>query len=122
VCSAGQPEGFECATLLAFCADEPHFRAPQDVAAGAREVRQFATDATTTIGWRASARIPRDASPVPASLEESAMMTILVVLAALMLLGALPAWPHSRRWGYYPGGGLGSLVLILLVLVATGRL
>jgi len=50
------------------------------------------------------------------------LMTILVVLAVLMLLGALPTWPHSRGWGYYPSGGLGILVLILLVLVLTGRL
>ncbi len=50
------------------------------------------------------------------------LMTILVVLAVLMLLGALPTWPHSRSWGYYPSGGLGILVLILLVLLATGRL
>ncbi len=39
-----------------------------------------------------------------------------------MLLGALPAWPYSRSWGYYPSGGLGLVVVILLVLVLTGRL
>ena len=50
------------------------------------------------------------------------LMTILIVLAVLMLLGALPTWPHSRSWGYYPSGGLGLLVLILLVLLVTGRL
>jgi hypothetical protein len=50
------------------------------------------------------------------------MMTILIVLAALMLLGALPAWPHSRSWGYAPSGGLGVVVLILVILVLTGRL
>jgi hypothetical protein len=50
------------------------------------------------------------------------MMTILLVLAVLMLLGALPTWPHSRSWGYYPSGGLGLVVLILLVLLVTGRL
>jgi hypothetical protein len=50
------------------------------------------------------------------------MMTILIVLAVLMLLGALPTWPHSRSWGYYPSGGLGLVVLILLVLLVTGRL
>ena len=50
------------------------------------------------------------------------LMTILLVLFVLMLLGALPTWPHSRSWGYYPSGGLGILVLILLVLLVTGRL
>ncbi len=50
------------------------------------------------------------------------LMTILLVLFVLMLLGALPTWPHSRSWGYYPSGGLGLLVLILLVLLVTGRM
>ncbi len=50
------------------------------------------------------------------------MLTILIVLAVLMLVGALPSWPHSRNWGYYPSGGLGVVVLILVVLLLTGRL
>lgn len=50
------------------------------------------------------------------------MVTILVVLAVLMLLGAIPAWPHSRNWGYGPSGGLGVVLLILLILLLTGRL
>jgi hypothetical protein len=45
------------------------------------------------------------------------MFTILLVVLILMLLGALPAWPYSRSWGYYPSGGLGLVVVILLVLV-----
>jgi len=49
-------------------------------------------------------------------------MTILLVILILMLLGAVPAWPYSRNWGYAPSGGLGLVVLILLVLVLTGRL
>ena len=48
--------------------------------------------------------------------------TILIVLLILMLLGALPSWPHSRNWGYGPSGGLGLVVLILLILLLTGRL
>jgi hypothetical protein len=48
--------------------------------------------------------------------------TILLVILVLMLLGAIPAWPHSRSWGYGPSGGLGLLVIILLILVLTGRL
>jgi hypothetical protein len=53
---------------------------------------------------------------------EKNMITILIVLAVLMLIGAVPAWPHSRSWGYGPSGGLGLVVLILVVLVLTGRL
>jgi len=49
------------------------------------------------------------------------MITILLVLAVLMLLGAVPAWPYSRSWGYGPSGGLGLVVLILLILIVTGR-
>jgi hypothetical protein len=48
--------------------------------------------------------------------------TILLVLLILALIGALPTWPHSRSWGYFPTGGLGLVVLILLLLVLTGRL
>ena len=48
--------------------------------------------------------------------------TILLVILILMLIGALPTWPHSRSWGAYPSGGLGIVVIILLILVLTGRL
>ncbi|HUT08912.1 MAG TPA: DUF3309 family protein [Thermoguttaceae bacterium] len=48
--------------------------------------------------------------------------TILLVILILFLLGALPAWPHSRSWGYGPSGGLGLVVVVLLVLVLMGRL
>jgi hypothetical protein len=50
------------------------------------------------------------------------MGTILLVILILMLLGAIPTWPHSRNWGYGPSGGLGLVVIILLILVLTGRL
>ena len=50
------------------------------------------------------------------------MITILIVILVLMLLGALPNWQHSRNWGYFPSGGLGIVVLILVVLLLTGRL
>jgi hypothetical protein len=50
------------------------------------------------------------------------MITVLIIILVLALVGALPAWPHSRSWGYYPSGGLGLLVLILLVLLIAGRL
>jgi hypothetical protein len=48
--------------------------------------------------------------------------TILVVILILALCGALPTWGHSRSWGYGPSGGLGLVLLILIVLVVTGRL
>ncbi len=50
------------------------------------------------------------------------MITILIVLAVLMLVGAIPAWPHSRGWGYGPSGGLGLILLIVLILALTGRI
>jgi hypothetical protein len=48
--------------------------------------------------------------------------TVLVVLLVLMLVGALPTWPHSRSWGYYPSGGLGVLLAVLVVLLLLGRI
>jgi hypothetical protein len=50
------------------------------------------------------------------------MITILLIILLLMLIGALPTWPHSRNWGYYPSGGLGLILVILLILVLMGRL
>lgn len=48
------------------------------------------------------------------------MITILLILLLLMMIGALPAWPHSRRWGYRPSGGLGLILLIVLILYLLG--
>ena len=50
------------------------------------------------------------------------MYTILLVVLILLLLGALPTWPHSRSWGYYPSGGLGLIVIVVIVLLLAGRL
>ncbi|MHB1619155.1 MAG: DUF3309 family protein [Sulfuricella sp.] len=50
------------------------------------------------------------------------MGTILLIIIVLMLIGAFPAWPHSRSWGYGPTGGLGLILIILLVLMLLGRL
>jgi hypothetical protein len=50
------------------------------------------------------------------------MGTILIVVLVLMLIGAFPRWPHSKDWGYYPSGGLGLVLVILLILVLAGRL
>jgi hypothetical protein len=48
--------------------------------------------------------------------------TILLIILILLLIGALPAWPYSRAWGYYPTGGLGLILLIILILVLLGRI
>jgi hypothetical protein len=48
--------------------------------------------------------------------------TILLIILILFLIGALPTWPHSRGWGYYPSGLVGIVVVILLILLLTGRL
>jgi hypothetical protein len=49
------------------------------------------------------------------------MYTILLIILVLMLIGALPTWPYSASWGYYPSGGLGLVLIIVLVLVLVGR-
>ena len=48
--------------------------------------------------------------------------TLLMIIVILMLVGALPAWPHSKGWGYYPSGGLSLVVIVLLILVLLGRI
>ena len=48
--------------------------------------------------------------------------TILLIIIILMLVGAIPSWPHSKNWGYGPSGGLGLIVIILIVLVLLGRI
>jgi hypothetical protein len=48
--------------------------------------------------------------------------TVLIVVLVLLLLGAIPRWPHSRSWGYFPSGGLGLLLLILVILLLQGRI
>ncbi|MDA0702810.1 MAG: DUF3309 family protein [Proteobacteria bacterium] len=48
--------------------------------------------------------------------------TILLIVLIIVLIGAVPTWPHSRSWGYYPSGGIGLVVVILLVLLLMGRI
>jgi len=50
------------------------------------------------------------------------MGLILIVLLVLLLAGSLPTWPHSRSWGYYPSGGLGTILVIVLILMLIGRI
>ena len=54
--------------------------------------------------------------------RSNSMGLILLILVILFLVGALPTWPHSKNWGYYPSSGLGVIVVILLVLVLAGRI
>jgi Protein of unknown function (DUF3309) len=53
----------------------------------------------------------------PGKKENRPMITILVIILILMLIGAFPAWPYSRSWGYYPSGGLGLILIIVVVLL-----
>ena len=50
------------------------------------------------------------------------MGTILLIILILLLLGALPTWPHSSKWGYGPSGGLGLVVIIIIILILMGRI
>ncbi len=50
------------------------------------------------------------------------MNLILLIIVIILLIGALPAWPYSTNWGYYPSGGIGLVLIILLILVLLGRI
>jgi hypothetical protein len=50
------------------------------------------------------------------------MSTILIIILILLLIGALPTWPYSSGWGYYPGGALGIILIIVIILALTGRI
>jgi hypothetical protein len=50
------------------------------------------------------------------------MGTILLIILILLLIGAIPAWPYSSGWGYWPSGGLGSILLIVIILALTGNI
>jgi hypothetical protein len=54
--------------------------------------------------------------------EKPMLRTILIVIVVLLLLGALPTWPYSAGWGYYPSGGLGLILIILVILILADRL
>jgi hypothetical protein len=55
-------------------------------------------------------------------LKGQVMGTILLIILILLLLSAVPVWPYSRGWGYYPGGGIGLILLIVLILILMGRI
>jgi hypothetical protein len=54
--------------------------------------------------------------------EETSMGTILLIILILLIVGALPTWPYSSGWGYYPSGGLGLILVIIIVLLLAGRI
>jgi hypothetical protein len=63
-----------------------------------------------------------DRRRLPLSEGGSMLGTILLIVLILLLLGALPTWPYSRNWGYYPGSGLGLVLAIVIILVLLGRI
>src|SRR6266480_8145428 len=65
---------------------------------------------------------PKSLAPTKLDKERRAMGTILLIILILLLIGALPAWPYSSGWGYWPSGGLGLILLILIILALTGNL
>lgn len=73
--------------------------------------------------WRASGVFPNAALlRLTVGRNKMSIGTILLIILVLMLIGAIPAWPHSRGWGYGPSGGLGLVVLILLILLLLGKI
>jgi hypothetical protein len=60
--------------------------------------------------------------PFGSESKEDAMGLILIIILVLLLLGAIPSWPYSRGWGYYPSGGIGLILLIVLILLLLGRI
>ena len=50
------------------------------------------------------------------------MRTVLIIILILLLIGAVPSWPHSRGWGYYPSGILGVILIIVIILLLLGRI
>ena len=59
---------------------------------------------------------------MPNNFETKMMRTILLIILIILLLGALPTWPYSTGWGYYPSGGLGLILVIVLILWLMGKL
>jgi hypothetical protein len=73
-------------------------------------------------GFQDQAILQKKATTLRGACVGRLMRTILLLILILLLLGALPTWPYSTGWGYYPSGGLGLILLILIILAVTGRL
>jgi hypothetical protein len=65
---------------------------------------------------------PQTAIPLPQGEHDMTLGTILLIVLILLLIGAIPSWPHSRGWGYGPSGGVGLLLVIVIVLLLMGRI
>lgn len=99
----------------------PHRETPHRTARLSRLVSGHEKDFSTAENQPAQGGGLRAGRKSP--LERNIMLgTVLVVLLILMLIGALPTWPHSKSWGYFPSGGLGLLLAILVVLLLAGRI
>jgi Protein of unknown function (DUF3309) len=83
----------------------------------------FSADATSAFQTTEHLR-DSSVSPPKGWVERGTVMlgTILIIVLILLLIGALPTWPYSTGWGYYPGGGLGLILIIVIVLVLVGRI
>lgn len=86
------------------------------------EVRQDLKQAFPMLQGRPSAAPPHAGRTVTAERKGEMIGTILLIVLILFLVGALPVWPHSSSWGYYPSGGLGLVLVILLILLLMGRI
>jgi Protein of unknown function (DUF3309) len=73
-------------------------------------------------GFRQSLQPERIEAPSQEEKESAMIGTVLIVILVLALVGALPAWPYSRSWGYYPTGGLGLILMILIILMLLGQI
>jgi uncharacterized membrane protein len=90
------------------------------VAPGAQGVERYAPDARTRAVVQMTWRAPRLSRGRSLGRRE-AMIIILLVVLLLVMMGSVPSWPHSRNWGYYPSGGLGLVLLVLVILLLAGR-
>jgi len=74
-------------------------------------------------GWAETPACQAAFTPrIPEKRGVFAMGTVLLIILVLLLLGALPSWPYSAGWGYYPSGGLGLVLLIVIILLVMGRI
>lgn len=98
-------------SIVVFC----HFGSVRDLNEHSRSVEVAFPVGQVTGRWEPTLRV--------AGLNKGGPVgTILIVLLILLLIGAIPAWPYSRSWGYYPSGGLGLLLLILIILMLLGHI
>jgi hypothetical protein len=100
----------------------PHRGTPHRTALLSRLSSGREKDFTTTENQPAQGGGLRAGRTSPNERNTMTIGTVLLVLLILMLIGALPTWPHSKSWGYYPSGGLGLVLVILVILLLLGRI